>query len=129
MSAREQRTLGEIERSLTASEPLRGRALASMRPGARTSGGAAATASQHWVIAMITGLLAGIALLSAGLVLDVLPLVFAGAALSQLSLVAGYLPRALSALSAWAEASRSPPRARARLLARRDGGGCGAAPG
>ena len=98
LSAREQRILSEIERHLTASEPLLGRALASMRPGLRASGGAGA--SPRRAIVMVIGLLAGIALLSAGLVLNALPMVIGGSALTQLSLVAGWLPRALSALNA-----------------------------
>jgi hypothetical protein len=103
LSAREERILGEIERDIMESEPLLGRALASMRLGLRTR---AATkparrpvgvgASRGWAIAMITVLLVGIAVLSAGLVLDVLAMVIAGIALTQLSLVAGWLARALS---------------------------------
>lgn len=45
---------------------------------------------------MIAGLLVGIAMLSAGPVLDVLALVIGGTALTQLSLVTGWLARALS---------------------------------
>jgi hypothetical protein len=104
LSAREQRILSEIERDLTAAEPLLGRALASMRLGLRDRvaidrrahppqrGG---NASMGWVIAMLAVLLAGIAVVSAGLVLDVLAMAIGGAALTQLSLVAGWLARAL----------------------------------
>jgi hypothetical protein len=45
---------------------------------------------------MIAGLLIGIGLLSAGLVLGVLAMAISGTALTQLSLVAGWLVRALS---------------------------------
>jgi hypothetical protein len=100
LSAREERILSEIERGLTASEPLLNRALASMRLGVRTGRAAHPTiggdAGRGWVIAILTGLLVGIALLSAGLVLDVLAMAIAGAALTQLSLVAVWLARALS---------------------------------
>jgi len=88
LSSREQRILSEIERGLTASEPSLGRALATMRHGSR--------AGQAWALGVIAGLLAGIAVLWAGLVLGVLGMVIGGTALTQLSLVAGWLARALS---------------------------------
>lgn len=104
LSSREQRILGEIERGLTASEPLLGGALATMRPGLRrraVAGGPArlrhgSRSGQGWAVGVIAGLLAGIAVLSAGLVLGVLGMVIGGTALTQLSLVAGWLVRALS---------------------------------
>jgi hypothetical protein len=46
------------------------------------------TVGQCRVIAMVTGLLAGVALLSTGLVLNMLAMMIGGAALTQLSLVA-----------------------------------------
>jgi hypothetical protein len=104
LSAREQRILSEIERELTAAEPLLGRALASMRLGlrGRRSAGSAArrltggSARQAWVIGMVGLLLAGIALLSVGLALDLLAAVIVGIVLTQLSLFAGWFARALS---------------------------------
>ena len=104
LSAREQRILSEIERDLTAAEPLLGRALASMRLGLRDKMAIGPRARrprggngyQAWVIAMLTGLVAGIALLSAGFLCKVLPLVFVGTALTQPSLLTGWLARALS---------------------------------
>jgi hypothetical protein len=105
LSAREQRILSEIERDLTATEPILGRALASMRLSLRDRTVIGRRARQPrginrlrgWAIAMITGLLVGVALLSAGLVLNVLPMAIGGAALTQLSPVAGWLARALRA--------------------------------
>jgi hypothetical protein len=44
---------------------------------------------------MLTGLAAGIAVLSAGLGLGLLAMVIAGTALAQLSLIAGWFGRAL----------------------------------
>jgi hypothetical protein len=104
LSAREQRILSEIERDLTATEPLLGRALASMRlrPRGRAAIGGrfpllrGGNGSEGWVIAMLAGLVLGIAVLSAGFLFTVLALVFAGTALAQLSLVAGWLAGALS---------------------------------
>jgi hypothetical protein len=102
LSAREQRILSEIERDLTATEPLLGRALASMRLGRRdrvVSGERARRprgGPRGWVIVMITGLVAGIAVSSAGFLFRVLAMVLVGTALAQLSLVAGWLARALS---------------------------------
>ncbi|HEY6495586.1 MAG TPA: DUF3040 domain-containing protein [Trebonia sp.] len=104
LSAREQRILSEIERELTAAEPLLGRALARMRiglRGRRSAGPAArrligANARQAWIIGMIGLLLAGIALLSVGLALDLLAAVIVGIVLTQLSLFTGWFARALS---------------------------------
>lgn len=104
MSAREQRILSEIERDLTATEPLLGRALASMRLGRRgrvVTGARArrprdSNGPQGWVITMVTGLVAGIALMTAGFLCEVLAMVLVGTALTQLSLVAGWLGHALS---------------------------------
>ena len=103
LSAREQRILSEIERDLTATEPLLGRALASMRLGLRdrmVTGGHAPrprgrTGPERWLTVMLTGLAAGIAVLSAGLGLGLLAMVIAGTALAQLSLIAGWFGRAL----------------------------------
>lgn len=105
LSAREQRILSEIERDLTAAAPLLSRGLASMRPGLRhrvaigkrVHQPRGSAEGQRWVIAMIAGLLAGLALLSAGLVLNVVAMMIGGAALTQLSLAAGWLARALRA--------------------------------
>lgn len=103
LSAREQRILSEIERDLTASESLLGRALAGMRVGLRSRIAASKAtyrprgrnASPGWVIAMITALIIGIGLMSAGLVLGSAAMAIGGAALTQLSLVTGWLVRAL----------------------------------
>ena len=110
LSAREQRILSEIERELAATEPLLGRALASMRAGRRTrtviSGRArrprGTSRAQGWVVVMLAGVGAGIAVTVAGFLLAMLPLVIGGTALTQVSLVAGWLARALS--------PRRPPR-------------------
>jgi hypothetical protein len=105
LSAREEQILSEIERDIAASEPLLGRALASMRLGLRARGAVGrpahrlvgGNAGRGWAIAMIAVLLVGIGVLSAGLVLGVLALVIGGVVLTQLSLVTGWLARALRA--------------------------------
>jgi predicted lipid-binding transport protein (Tim44 family) len=97
LSAREQRILSEIENHLTAAEPLLGRALAGMRLRHwRRLSHHRLRSGQGWAVAMLAGLLAGIALLTAGLVLGMLAMVIGGTALTQLSLVVGWLARALS---------------------------------
>lgn len=111
LSAREQRILSEIERDLTAAEPLLGRALASMRlglwprmvigtPGRPRGSTARRGANRGPAVAMISaavviGLAAGIAVLSTGLMLDILAMVIGGAALTQLSVGAGWLARTM----------------------------------
>jgi hypothetical protein len=89
LSEREQRILSEIEREFAAA-PSRGR----MPPGARlpfrshlpAAAPARRGANGHpgWHAAMVAGLLAGIAILSAGLVLDIPALMAGGAVLTQL---------------------------------------------
>jgi len=97
LSAREQRILDEIERGLRAPGPLRGRILARARSGFR--GRAVhwrhgAWGNTGWIAAMAVGLLAGIAVLSAGLVLGVPGVIVGGAVLTQLSPVCvGWLAR------------------------------------
>jgi hypothetical protein len=104
LSAREQRILSKIEREIAAVEPLLDRALATMglglrdravagRPALRDRG---SRAGQGWAVGVLAGLLAGIAVLSAGLALGVLAMVIGGTALTQLSLIAGWLARALT---------------------------------
>ena len=105
LSAREQRILSEIEHDLTVTEPPLARALASMRLGRRdraalgrrTRRPRGRRTRRGWVIVMLAVLLAGIAMMPAGLVCDVPAVAISGAALTQLSLLAGWLARALGA--------------------------------
>jgi hypothetical protein len=98
LSEREQRILSEIEREL-ASAPSRGHMLSGVRLPFRSRPPAAAPAprrrgaNEHlgWLVAMVTGLLAGIAILSAGLALDVPAMMAGGAVLTQVSPFAAWL--------------------------------------
>ena len=76
LSAREQRILGEIERELTES-----------------------SRRDAWLAAMIAGLLAGIAILWAGVVLRIPAMMISGAVLTQLSPVALVTRGLLAAVS------------------------------
>lgn len=97
LSAREQRILDEIDRDLTAAEPRLARALASVQRLALVRRPLVAggwRSSSVWVAVMAASLLAGIALLTAGLVSGILALAWAGAVVTQGVPVAfGYLYR------------------------------------
>ena len=94
LSAREQQVLGEIARDLAA-EPRLARALTTVRLSAPRRRPLVARRGQRhtgaWVAVLLASLLAGIALLTAGLVLDVLALACAGAVMTQVSPAVGYL--------------------------------------
>lgn len=101
LSERERRILAEIERELAGSAPLAGplrwRVWLPLR--ARLAGSGPARwlrprGRAGWIAVMVAGLLAGIALLTAGVVLDVPGAVIGGAALTQLGPVAGWLASA-----------------------------------
>jgi UPF0716 family protein affecting phage T7 exclusion len=88
LSAREQQILDEIERGLTARSPLRGRVQARLGLGYRgqaTQWRRVTWGSAGWMAAMSAGLLAGIALLTAGLFLWIPGMIIGGGALTQLS--------------------------------------------
>jgi hypothetical protein len=96
LSARDRQILAEIEQHLAASEPRLARALATarlpvLRHGALTSG----HGQQRpwlWVTAILASLLAGIALLTAGPVLDITAMTCTGAVMTQFSpVILGYL--------------------------------------
>jgi Protein of unknown function (DUF3040) len=99
LSAREQRILTEIEHDLAAAEPRLEQALSTVRlPAFRFR--SAITFDQDrfrwrmWLMGMIATLLCGIGLLTAGIIIDSFPLIFAGIPLAQFSPFAfGYLIR------------------------------------
>jgi hypothetical protein len=124
LSEREQRILSEIEREF-ASSPLPGRVPLGMRLPFRSRPPAAARARWRrranghlgWLVAMVAGLLVGIAILSAGLVLGVPAMMAGGAVLTQLGpfaallagLFRGRLPRPAGGVPG-SRASRIDPR-------------------
>lgn len=99
LSAKDKRILGDIARDLAAAEPRLVRALNTARlPGLLprralvTDGGRRHLGVGARVAAILASLLAGIALLTAGLVLRIPALVFAGAMMTQISsAVLGYV--------------------------------------
>jgi hypothetical protein len=95
LSARDQRILSEIAHELAAGEPRLARALTRTRlPVLRRRPLVAGGQQRHgaWIAAILASLLAGIALLTAGLVLGILALACAGAVMTQFSPAAlGYL--------------------------------------
>ena len=111
LSAREHQVLGEIARDLAAAEPRLARALTTVRLPAPPRRPLVARRGQRhtgaWAVVLLASLLAGIALLTAGLVLDVLALACAGAVMTQFS------PAVVGCLCARARRSRpGPPAAR-----------------
>jgi Protein of unknown function (DUF3040) len=96
LSARDQRILGNIARELAAAEPRLAEALTTARlpvPRRRplvVAGGRPPRAGA-WIAAMLASLLAGIALLTAGLTLDIPALACGGAVMTQVSPALGYL--------------------------------------
>ena len=108
LSAREQRILSEIARHLAAAEPRLARALVTARlPALARLRPLVAGGQQHpgaWTAAILGSLLAGIALLTAGVVLGVLALVCAGAVMTQ------FAPAALGYLGARRRRSRAAAR-------------------
>jgi len=94
LSARDQRILSEIADDMAAAEPRLARALTSARLPALRRRPLVAAGQQHagaWIAAILASLLAGIALLTAGLVLDILALACVGAVMTQLGPALGYL--------------------------------------
>ncbi len=95
LSARDQRILSEIAQDLAAAEPRLARTLTSARLPVPRCRLLVAGGQRHrgaWVAAILASLLAGIALLTAGLVLDILALACAGAVMTQFGPAAvGYL--------------------------------------
>jgi len=94
LSARDQRILSEIADDMAAAEPRLARALTSARLPALRRRPLVAAGQQHagaWIAAILASLLAGIALLTAGLVLDILALACVGAVMTQLGPGLGYL--------------------------------------
>lgn len=94
LSARDQRILSEIADDMTAAEPRLARALTSARLPVLRRRALVAVGQQHagaWIAAILASLLAGIALLTAGLVLDILALACVGAVMTQLGPAVGYL--------------------------------------
>jgi len=94
LSARDQRILSEIADDMAAAEPRLARALTSARLPALRRRPLVAVGQQHagaWIAAILASLLAGIALLTAGLVLDILALACVGAVMTQLGPALGYL--------------------------------------
>jgi len=105
LSARDQRILTEIARDLAAAEPRLARALTTarlpvLRRRALVGAGSGPQRPWPWVAAILASLLAGIGLLTAGLVLDILALAYAGAVMTQFS------PAALGFLRARARRPR-----------------------
>jgi hypothetical protein len=104
LSAREQRILREIEHELASSWPPLDHMPAGARLASRERPAVTAPARWRrgadgifgWVAAMVGGLLVGIALLAAGLVLDVPGMMIGGAVLTQLSPVTVSLLSGLS---------------------------------
>jgi hypothetical protein len=96
LSGREQRILAEIESDLAAAEPRLEQALVSaklpvlgVRPVVRPD--QAKLRKSWWIAGLIASLLCGFGLLTAGLVLNSLPLIVVGTPLAQFSpFVAGY---------------------------------------
>jgi len=95
LSAREQRILSEIARDLAAAEPRLARALTTVRlPALRRRPLVARRGHRYpgaWAAVVLASLLAGIAFLTAGLILDILALACAGAVMTQVSPAVGYL--------------------------------------
>ena len=95
LSARDQRILSEIADDMAAAEPRLVRALTSTRLPVLRRRQLIVVGQQRvgaWIAAILASLLAGIALLTAGLVLDILALAFVGAMTTQFSPAAvGYL--------------------------------------
>ena len=95
LSARDQRILSAIADDMAAAEPRLARALTSARLPVLRRRPLVAVGQQHagaWIAAILASLLAGIALLTAGLVLDILALACVGAVMTQFSPAAiGYL--------------------------------------
>jgi hypothetical protein len=97
LSAHERRILAEIEHHLAAAEPRLEQALVAARvpafqywPVVRSSH--PALRRNAWVIGMITSLLCGIGLLTAGITIGNFPLIIAGIPLAQFTpLAAGWL--------------------------------------
>ena len=90
LSARDQRILSEIADDVAAAEPRLARALTSARLPVLRHRQLVAVGQQRvgaWIAAILASLLAGIALLTAGLVLDILALACAGAVMTPI----GYL--------------------------------------
>jgi hypothetical protein len=125
LSARDQRILTEIARDLAAAEPRLARALATARlPVPRRSALVATDDGQRrpgtWIAAILASLLAGIALLTAGLVLNIPALACAGAVMTQISpATLGFLYARARRAAAYparlpeASACRLPPRSHA----------------
>jgi len=96
LSARDHRILREIENELAAAEPRLDRALVQARlPVLRRRSTVRSDDTENgrrvWVVAICASLLAGIGLLTAGLLLDAVVLLYAGAPLAQFGSVAvGY---------------------------------------
>jgi hypothetical protein len=96
LSSRDQRILSDIARELAAAEPRLARALTTARlPVPRRRPLVIADGKRQrpdtWIGAILASLLAGIALLTAGLILDILALACAGAVMTQFSPVLGLL--------------------------------------
>lgn len=109
LSPREQRILDEIERELSASRTTPGRVLAQVRlplPGRAAGWRHGAWGDAGWIAAMIVVLLAGIALLWAGLALAVPAMASGGALLTTLG------PVSVGWLARWWRRTRTVPRRR-----------------
>jgi hypothetical protein len=86
--------LSEIARDLAAAEPRLARALTTVRLPALRRPLVARRGHRYpgaWAAVVLASLLAAIALLTAGLVLDILALACAGAVMTQVSPAVGYL--------------------------------------